>query len=87
MVAVNIQDGRPPVIGKVIDRNENEFQILYYKGGYLKPWAPWKIGNKPWTDWLPYACIVFLNFRLDDDNKLSKEDRIHIRKKYNDINV
>ena len=65
-----------PVIGKVISvKDDSTFNIEYWKGSsWRKKWKPWKQPNREnWTDNLPDGCVLFVDFQLDEENKLMNE--------------
>lgn len=82
-VAVNIEGYKnPPVIGKVrsVSTEDSTFEEEYWKGSWKKEWKPWKLSNgELWTNWLPNKCILLVDFKLNDTNKLSYETYKYLR--------
>ena len=79
-----------PVIGEIIELGEENVQIHYWKGSYLKSWAPHNITKSkekiPWTDTLPKRSIILSNFILKD-NKLTSGQRRYLRSRYEELNA
>ena len=79
-----------PVIGQVQQVTEEQVEILYFKGSYLKSWTPHMIkvkGSKksePWKDWLPKKLIILSNFE-SANGKLTQGQRKFLRSKYAEL--
>ena len=81
MVAVKLEDSRTyPVIGNVVSvcKEENTFEINYWIGSYNKPWKVHYVNSKPWSDTLPFSCLLLVDFKLND-NMLTKEQRKYLK--------
>lgn len=68
-----------PVIGKVLEKEENLVKIHYWKGSWNKKWIPWEINGKPWTDDLPKDCVYLAAFELDKESKLQRDTKRKMR--------
>ena len=81
MVAVLLQNWKKyHVIGKVLKINPSDFTIHYWKGSYGKSWSPLMLFDKSkrpfaYTDVLPKACIILSNFILEENGKLTNEQK------------
>ena len=88
-VAVNIEGYKnPPVIGKVksVNTEDSTFEVEYWKGSWKKEWKPWKLSNgELWTDRLPNGCILLVDFKLNDTNKLPHETYKYLRDTYKEL--
>jgi hypothetical protein len=80
-VAVSIQGGgRKPVIGKVLEISDTNFESNYWKGSINAKWTPWLTSEKrPWNDSLPKECVYLAAFQLDSDSKLYPDTKRQIR--------
>ena len=86
-VAVHIKDSKKiPVIGKVKAVGEDTFSVEYMKGSWRKAWRPWNVRGKIWSDNLPKACIILVDFALDND-KLKAETVAFLKHKYSELSA
>ena len=91
-VAVELENYRKrPVIGKVLEVNDDGFTICYWKGSYNKEWIPHTLparrgsdGNQLWTQRLPKSCIKCFGFSLDENSKLLPGTKAYLKKAYKD---
>ena len=83
LVAVHIKDAtKLPVIGKVTAVGES-VAIHYMKGSWRTAWQPWKLrGGQIWSDKLPKASIILVDFSLNDQDKLKAETTAFLKQKY-----
>ena len=86
-----LQDSKKlPVLGRVLDKRDKEFNIHYYQGSYCKRWAPHMVYDRKsktpvaWTQWLPKACIILIDFVLVDE-KLTPQQKKFLSGKYKDF--
>ncbi|XP_028393249.1 uncharacterized protein LOC114532975 [Dendronephthya gigantea] len=83
-VAVNLENyEKVPVIGKVVEKDEDNVKVHYWKGSWNKKWTPWLYNNLPWIDELPKDCIYLASFELDENDKLQKDTKQSIREFFN----
>ena len=76
LVAVNLENyDKVPVIGKVLEKRDNEFTIHYWKGSWNKKWEPWLHSKGPWTDVLPKEYVYLASFTLNEGDKLSADTK------------
>ena len=79
-VAVSIEGSEKPVIGKVLNITETQFEIHYWRGSINTKWTPWLTNEKlPWNDKLPKECVYLADFHLDSNSKLHPDTRRQIR--------
>ena len=89
-VAVRIENYKKiPIIGKVLDIKEEQF-IHYWKGSWYSEWKPQLYGPKrkksvAWTDWLPKNCLLLVDFFLDKNYKIPRENRLYLKTKYHEL--
>ena len=86
-MAVNISNYKKrPVIGKVTEVFEDEFQLNYWKGTYNAPWQPHMVrttgGEVPWADTIPKKAVILCSFQLDEANRLLENTRRFIKRWY-----
>lgn len=84
-VAVNISNyNKFPVIGKVTEVNENDFNLEYWQGSYSKSWRPHLVTvNKeklPWSDKLPKSSVILCNFDLIENGMLQESTRKFLKR-------
>lgn len=78
-VAVSLEGyEKLPVIGKVLEKQEEKVVVEYWKGSWNKKWQPWIHRGKPWTNELTKNCIYLTGFELLD-SKLRPETKRQIR--------
>ena len=84
LVAVHIKDAtKLPVIGKVTAVEGESVAIHYMKGSWRTAWRPWKLrGGQIWSDKLPKASIILVDFSLNDQDKLKAETTAFLKQKY-----
>ena len=83
LVAVVFEDyTKIPVIGKVLKVNQETIKICYLKGSWRTPWCPWRKDNALWVDELPKSCILLLDFKLNEMDKLESETTKCLKKVY-----
>ena len=79
-VAVNIENyNKVHVVGKVLEKIEDEFTIHYWKGSWNKKWEPWFQNEHPWTDVLPRGCVYLAAFNLNENGKLHADTKRQIK--------
>lgn len=88
-VAIHISNyTKVPVVGKVLEVNENDFKIHYWQGSYSKPWKQHVLMHKkksvPWTAVLPQQSIILCGFQLDENFKLPECSRKHLKRWYHE---
>ena len=83
-MAVHIKDAtKLPVIGKVTAVEGESVAIQYMKGSWRTAWRPWKLrGGQNWSDKLPKASIILVDFSLNDQDKLKAETTAFLKQKY-----
>ena len=85
-MALNIEGSKKvPVVGKVTEVNATTVDIVYWKGSWRTPWSQWMLGDHPWTDTLPKTCILLVDFKLNDSNKLESETVRYLRQAYQNL--
>jgi mannosyltransferase OCH1-like enzyme len=68
---INLENyNKVPVIGKVLEKRDNEFTIHYWKGSWKKNWEPWLHSKGPWTDVLSKEYVYLADFTLNEGDKL-----------------
>lgn len=81
LVAVNLEGYRPPNLGSVVEIVNDTFRVRWLKGGYTKKWVPW--ARWPIDD-IPKESVIYFGFSLEDE-KLTKEDRKFLRRRYKNL--
>ena len=79
VVAVSLEGyEKLPVIGKVLEKQEEKVAVEYWKGSWNKKWQPWIHRGTPWTNELTKNCIYLIGFELLG-SKLRPETKRQIR--------
>ena len=84
-VAVHLTDyDKVPVIGKVLEVNQDTVKINYWRGSFKGKWSPQDVPRRrtPWVDELPKTCITLCSVSLTEDNKLFPSNRKHLQDEY-----
>lgn len=86
-VAVNIENcSKVPVVGKVLEIHGDKFKIQYWKGSWRTRWQPWLLQNgSTWEDELPVACVLLVNFKLDNNGKLPLGTYRYLKEAYENL--
>eukprot|EP00111_Clytia_hemisphaerica_P016652 TCONS_00049365-protein len=92
MVAIWLIDSKTePTIGKIIEVEENQVRVNYWKGSWNKKWAPHMLYSNdkrrkmiPWDGWIAKASVILYGFTLIND-VLTKSHREYLRKKYKEL--
>ena len=73
-----------PVIGKVLNVTEHEFDIHYWKGSFIGKWSPQNAPGRrtPYVNTLPKTCVILCDFSLSDDNELLPSTRQYLKDEY-----
>ena len=84
-VAVNLSNyDKIPVIGKVLQINNDTVKIHYWKGSFKGKFSPQNLprSRTPWVDELPKSCIILCSFSLTDGHRLLPSSRKHLQSEY-----
>ncbi|XP_068669901.1 uncharacterized protein [Montipora foliosa] len=84
-VAVNLSNyDKIPVIGKVLQINNDTVKIHYWKGSFKGKFSPQNLprSRTPWVDELPKSCIILCSFSLTDGDRLLPSSRKHLQSEY-----
>ena len=75
-----------PVIGKVLEIDDDSFKLHYWKGSYSKAWQPHMVKHnkelKPWTDSLSKQSVILCAFELDKKSKFFENSRKFLKRWY-----
>ena len=73
-----------PVIGQVLEVEEESIKIHYWQGSFKGKWRPQNAPRtwSPWIDELPKTCIILCSFSLSHDNKLLPATRKYLQQEY-----
>ena len=91
-VAIYLENDDDPSIGKVASVNEEEIEVVWYKGKWATQWTEWKVHVKgkswrttAWTSWVKKESIVLFDFQLTATNRLKKDTMIYLQCKYAEL--
>ena len=75
-----------PVIGKVLEIDDDSFKLHYWKFSYSKAWQPHMVKHnkelKPWTDSLSKQSVILCAFELDKKSKFFENSRKFLKRWY-----
>ena len=75
-----------PSIGIITQLLEDGFfKLNYYEGNWNTPWYIFRKNNEYWHDTLHYSSVVLFKFELDNNSKLTSQQKNQMRKAYRNI--
>ncbi|XP_028517987.1 uncharacterized protein LOC114576108 [Exaiptasia diaphana] len=81
LVAVNLQNYKPPNIAEVVARTDKEFTVKWFKGGYRKEWKP----DNRWPECsIPQQSVILYGFSLEN-NRFTADTAKFLRRAYKDV--
>ena len=69
LVAVNLENYKPPNVGRVVAVGDEDFTVKWMKGGYRKEWTI----DTRWPETLiPKESVIFYGFNLENGKNVER---------------
>ena len=73
---------KPPHLAKVLEVAEIFFNVQWLKGSYKGKWVPWRGWS---SSQIPKESVIYFDFQLDENDKLTKEAAQYLRRRYKEL--